>query len=263
MASIHHHELEHDHHDRGQDTTSFTEQNRSHWDKSATSYSSEPWQRDMLNKIHDFMLSNISWIGVDFIDPSTAFEAKDSSSPRKIRVLDYACGPGTVTNVIYSHATEFVGIDLSQNMVEVYNNRFKAVDGGEASKAHAVVGDLLDAEDPNPKLFTGSEYFDFDLVAVGLGFHHFQNLEEATKRFANRLKSGGIFLIIDLVTHAKWDDDNPAIHTVAHNGFGGAEIQKIFESAGLVDIDVVRMQGEVMIRGTHPRTPFMGKGRKL
>ena len=94
--------------------------------KTAATYASEPWQKDLINKTHEFMLANLTWLGVDFTNPSTTFEAPTgpSTSARQVRVLDYACGPGTITSILAGHATEFAGIDLSENMVKAYNERF-------------------------------------------------------------------------------------------------------------------------------------------
>lgn len=58
--------------------------------KTASTYASEPWQKDLINKTHAFLLAHLSWLGVDFIDPSTAFEALDGpphGSASQVRVL--------------------------------------------------------------------------------------------------------------------------------------------------------------------------------
>lgn len=221
----------------------------------------------MINSVTEFTLTNISWIGVDFIDPASKFETS-AAPPRQVRVLDYACGPGTMTAALQGHATEFIGIDLSENMVKAYNARFPSAeeDGTDSIHAHAVVGDLLDSTDPTPSAFADDKFFNFDLVVVGLGFHHFQNLEEATKRFAARLKSGGVFMIVDFLPHGNDplhpDAKHPAAHTVAHHGFSEERLKELFGGAGLVDVDMVVMPGEVLMRGLSPRKVFLGRGKK-
>jgi len=79
----HSHSHSHDHDDNTtEDTTtsststSFLEKNRAHWNSQATTYTSAPWAAEMLNSIHAFILTHISWIGVPFISPS----ASDRSS---------------------------------------------------------------------------------------------------------------------------------------------------------------------------------------
>lgn len=258
----------------------------------ASRYTSEQWQRELLNKVNSFIYQQINWIGVDFLDPSTAFEKPSPGPGRKVRVLDYACGPGSITHALGSRATEYVGIDLSENMVKAYNLRFNPVpdaatrdpspdaDGiydsnDETLTAHAVVGNLLDSKEPSPSHLAASEYFDFDLVVVGLGFHHFADIPLATSRLVERLRPGGVFLILDFVTHAMDENpksikdtyghgeaDLPARHTVAHAGFSEAELKECFEGAGLTDFGIVRMDEDVWLKGQWKRRPFLARGRK-
>ena len=222
---------------------------------------------------------------MDFIDPSTTFEKLSPEvTDRKVRVLDYACGPGTVTHALGARASEYIGMDLSENMVKAYNMRFNPdpatcnSDEGaslgiydkadEKLNAHAVVGNLLDSKQPSPENLSSAEYFNFDLVVVGLGFHHFQDIPLATARLVERLKPGGVFLILDFVTHAMDEksapgNELPAKHTVAHAGFSEDELKQYFEGAGLTHFKVVRMDREVLLRGEAKRQPFLAKGSKL
>ncbi|OAL37800.1 hypothetical protein AYO20_02977 [Fonsecaea nubica] len=289
-TSDHHHHHHHDAPDGDEslrpDNEAFTEANRAHWNNFASRYTSEEWQRDLLNKVTAFIHQHVNWIGVDFIDPSATFETQSpSSAKRQVRVLDYACGPGTITHALAARATEYVGIDLSENMVKAYNMRFNPdstntgntsslVDGSaglddrldENLTAHAVVGNLLDPKDPCPSHLASPEFFDFDLVAVGLGYHHFQDIQLATKRLVERLRPGGVFLILDFVTHAMEESSDATkqsvMHTVAHAGFSEEELRSYFEAAGLADFGIVRMDGEVLIRGEVKRRPFLARGRK-
>jgi SAM-dependent methyltransferase len=221
----------------------------------------------LINKTHAFLLSHLSWLGVDFIDPSAAFEGPIS---RQVRVLDYACGPGTITNILAGHATEFVGIDLSENMVKAYNTRFapNQTDTDHPAptlNAKAVVGDLLDPSGTSSSL-SGPEYHNFDLAVVGFGFHHFDNLTLATERLASRLKPGGIFLIVDFLKHAP--STSPAEHTIAHHGFEEEDVHKVFGGAGLADIGFLKLPEGVKMAfkggdGTeHYREIFLAKGKK-
>ena len=154
-------------------------------------------------------------------------------------------------------------------MVKAYNERFAPADAEDTStptlNAQAVVGNLLDSAGTLPPL-SGPEFHNFDFAAVGFGFHHFDDLSLATKRLVERLKPGGVFLIVDFVTHAKVA--NHAEHTITHHGFGEEEVHKYFGEAGLVDIGVLAIPEPVtmVLKGgdvkEQKRQVFLAKGKK-
>jgi SAM-dependent methyltransferase len=272
MAHDHYHEADDAHahaHQHAADAikathgADFTEQNRNHWDQVAHSYTSQPWQQDMMKRLTVFLRSVTPWLMVPFnpISSSPSSEsfgppATISSSSRPIRVLDYACGPGTVTDILGARANEYRGIDLSAQMVAVYNERF-ASRPEDGFTAHAVQGNLL-APNGDHSAFDGPEYHDFDLVAVGLGFHHFEDLPRATATLVKRMRPGGVFMIVDLVSHHLEEEYK---HVVAHAGFGIEQVKQLFGEAGLVDVDWRVMEGEVKIKEKHPRQIFVARGR--
>lgn len=187
-------------------------------------------------------------------------------------MLDYACGPGVFTNALKGYATAFVGVDVSENMVRAYNERFAESDQrGETSTrtAKAFVGDLVDDRGPSDSVL-GPEFFDFDLAVVGFGFHHFRDLNLATSRLASRLKPGGVLLIVDFVTHARVESDDPSKNIIAHHGFGEDEVKAIFLSAGLVDISMKEMGGAIEMKKpgagddepAQKRNVFFARGKK-
>ena len=77
--------------------------------------------------------------------------------------------------------------------------------GLAASEMHAYQGNLCVPEDPSPAAFTSPEFFDFDVAAVGLGFHHFDDPALAARRLAERLKTGGVLAILDFLPHDRPD----------------------------------------------------------
>jgi SAM-dependent methyltransferase len=123
-------------------------------------------------------------------------------------------------------------------MVNEYNDSVQN-QGIPASEMHAVLGNLLEASDPNPVALSAPEFHDFDIAAVGLGFHHFDDPALAAKRLAERLKKGGVLMIIDFMPHEHFHGhdehghDHPAKKTVTHMGFSEEEIKRIFEEAGV------------------------------
>lgn len=213
----------------------------------------------MINKATAFVLNNIDAVGVDFNDPSATFE---QGSPKTVRVLDYACGPGTITNILNGHATDFTGIDLSPNMVEEYNKRFSS-DQSPHFHAEAVVGNLTDPSG-TPADLASDKFFNFNLVAVGFGFHHFDDLRLTTARLTERLKPGGVLMILDFKPHAREDmHQHPASNTVVHHGFDDETVRKLFEGAGLEDFKSIDMNEVVFLgQGNAKRVPFMARARK-
>lgn len=57
----------------------------------------QPWVQAMVKQIQDYLVANAAWLG---IDPS-----------RKQRVLDYACGHGTISLVLRNSAPRAQRID--------------------------------------------------------------------------------------------------------------------------------------------------------
>lgn len=98
------------------------------------------------------------------------------------------------------YITQAVGIDLTAGMVHEYNT--SALNQGiSTSEMRAVQGNLLDANNPSPSELAGDEFFNFDIAVVGLGFHHFDDPALAAKRLAERLKKGGVLMIVDFLPH--------------------------------------------------------------
>lgn len=209
---------------------------------------------------------------MDFLDPPLTDVEEDglttaTANARQIRVLDYACGPGTVTAILQGYATEFVGVDVSENMVRAYNERFAMSEqqrDGEAGArvTEAFVGNLLEGTGASESI-AGPMFFGFDLVVVGLGFHHFENLDLTTSRLVSRLKPGGVLLIVDFVTHAALEHGDPVKHIVAHQGFGEEEVRSVFGRAGLVDVGIVEMEGTVEMKGPAVKEDQPGQKRKV
>ncbi|KAM0288892.1 hypothetical protein ACHAPQ_001481 [Fusarium lateritium] len=146
------------------------------------------------------------------------------------RLLDYACGTGMLSRVLAQHTSEAIGIDLTQDMVDVYNVQAQS----QGISRQAYQGNLADPADASPAAFEDAKFFDFDVAGVGLGFHHFDNPGLASKRLAERLKTGGVLFIIDFVAH-KIDPEDAAHRGITHHGFVEDEIEQMFENAGLTD----------------------------
>ncbi|KAH9905344.1 S-adenosyl-L-methionine-dependent methyltransferase [Xylariomycetidae sp. FL2044] len=196
----------------------------------------------------------------DADDEGKRMKGKGKDSEREVRLLDYACGTGMMTRTLAPWTTQCVGIDISANMVAVYNARARN-QGIPPSEMHAVVGDLAVANDPHPAHLSGPEFSGFDIAVVGGGFHHFDDPELAAVRLVERLRVGGVLLIWDFLPHSHSHDHHHhgdsgkeesgekaeekgegegegeggragVRTTVQHHGFTAERIQRIFEAAG-------------------------------
>jgi SAM-dependent methyltransferase len=134
-----------------------------------------------------------------------------------------------------------------------------------SERMNAVVGNML-VDPAQPAELNGAEYSDFDMVAVGMGFHHFESTNDAARLLAKRLKPGGKLLIVEFLRPAdddpgkekKWGghegghkhdgrhyapvptekDDHPAKSTIKVHGFTEESIKEVLNSAGLADVRV-------------------------
>ncbi len=131
-------------------------------------------------------------------------------------------------------------MDLAPNMVEAYNERAKAM-GLYPDKMSAVVGNLVDTAPTSSSSSASLEGYDnFDLIFVGMGFHHFPDPPLAARVLAERLKPGsGVLAITDVLL---FDHLVPfeGANTITQHGFTEQSIREVFEKAGLTDIDLVK-----------------------
>ncbi|DAA76591.1 TPA_exp: Uncharacterized protein A8136_7268 [Trichophyton benhamiae CBS 112371] len=145
---------------------------------------------------------------------------------KPFRMLDYACGAGSMTRALLPHVSEAIGIDISQNMVEEYNKNIAAL-GLPTNKMFAKKGNLL--SDKPSEGFSEPEYFNFDLVIIGFALHHFKSPDLAMKRLVERLAPGGILVVLDFIEHSIEVE-----HGVTASGFG-PDLRRQFEDAGVGD----------------------------
>ncbi|OJD35204.1 methyltransferase-like protein [Diplodia corticola] len=232
-----------------------TDANRQKFDEMASQYDAKDWHKKMANMITGEIRSRLDWFGVDW--------AKEHDKSRDVRLLDYACGTGLISRTLGPYVTTIRGIDLSSNMAAEYNSRAVAA-GFSPQEMSAVQGNVA-AKDPEAHL-ADQALFNFDVAAVGLGFHHFDDVFLATKRIAERLKPGGVFFIVDLVSEKPHDIPPELRDYVKVFGFNESGMRSLFEGAGLVDFgfSVIEQPGEMQKSSGEKFTVtlFVAKGRK-
>jgi len=73
------------------------------------------------------------------------------------------------------------------------------------NEMHAYQGNLLAPDDLSPSALASPNFFNFDIAAVGLGLHHFDDPALAARRLVERLRPGGVLLVLDFLPHGKMD----------------------------------------------------------
>ncbi len=165
------------------------------------------WMSAVLHSVYDGLQARLERLGVSF-EPKVSGDGK-----KEMRLLDYACGSGVITRELASSMTSVVGIDLSSANVDRYNADMAAVHtAGAAPRAY--VGDLVSG-DVDPSL-QGPEFFNFDLIVVGLAFHHFYDAEHAAKALTDRLRPGGELVAIEFRRHHGSDQAHHLPHGHGH-----------------------------------------------
>ena len=206
-----------------------------------------PWVLHMSEQLRDCLQANVDWFA---IRQPTA----DGEPPAKL--LDYACGFGMVSRTLFDHAGVIRGIDISETMVDAYNDASRKA-GIPPERMLAVRGNLLDDEDGGEgggsAAIAGPEFRDVDAVFVSMALHHVSDPQALITKLVQRLAPGGVLVIMDwLVTdsdagpmvhghhhhehhdHHKHDGDaaTEAVHTVSRSGFSVDEMRGFFSAAG-------------------------------
>ncbi|KAI9804918.1 MAG: hypothetical protein M1833_006221 [Piccolia ochrophora] len=204
-----------------------SEENREHFDTIATTCENQGWQH-VMDRIREETRKHKAWLGVNFVN-----EGEEGEGKRVVKVLDYACGPGTMAATIEPWATEVRGVDVAPKMVEQFNARAKCRRDADP-EMFAVVGDISPAEGPSASI-AGEDYHGFDLAVVGVALHHMHDSKLVLRRLAERVKVGtGVVFIVDVVPHAH--HHTSAEHTVAHHGFSKEQMVDLMKGAGCRDV---------------------------
>jgi SAM-dependent methyltransferase len=166
-------------------------------------------------------------------------------------------------------------------MVEAYNTLSAS---HNLPNMHAIQGDLLSASPSSP--FQDSKFFNFDIIVMSMALHHVSDTQIMVNKLKERLRQGGVLVIVDWLTmglggdghahvhgHGHEHDDEvkgeggvtAATHTVAHWGFSVEEMTTLFEGAGMVDVGFMEgiEKSNVPAEMKGEQQMFISKARKV
>ncbi|KAI6044389.1 S-adenosyl-L-methionine-dependent methyltransferase [Pisolithus marmoratus] len=166
--------------------------------------------------------------------------------------MDFACGVGLISQELVSKTKTIIGVDISQRMVDVYNNSAKEQSLFPDGRKAVRVDRLAENE---PQL----EGMLFDVVVCASSYHHFPSIVDVTKVLVSYLKPGGSLLVTDMIK-----GEYPMLqahHPVPHKGgFEAEDMRTAFETAGLHKFSFAEV-ASVEFAG-YPVTMFLASGEK-
>ncbi|KAK6000999.1 hypothetical protein QM012_003082 [Aureobasidium pullulans] len=248
-----------------------TAHNRETWDSKAKDYDAKPWQKKIASQVASALDSHASWLGANWT----------SSSNQECRLLDYACGTGSVTRALSNHITHATGLDISSQMLEQYSSLLST--SHPSLHLNTAIADFC-SQDTDSSI-SGPDFHDFDVAGVALGFHHFNNPALCISNLAARLKKGGVLFIVDWLpkdvkpeehighqhahpSNTKEEDTEEwkkMQKTIKTNGFSENDMKTFFEGAGFDEFGFVVLEDSFILQmnGKEVRkTGFIAKGRK-
>ena len=223
--------------------------------KLSDEYDEAPWRQKITQQIATALQERKEWTLARWLKPD------DMQFGRDVRLLDYACGTGSITKALGPWVSVVRGIDVSESMVNKFNEAARS-SGLKPETVNAVVGDLL--ADEVPDHLNTAEYYDFDVAVIGLGFHHFENPVLAVERIAERLKpANGVLLVIDFLPFDQDEHGNEMSKTIKTSGFARSNMEKLYKIAKLDKFSFSVIDDPAVMElqeGTKKRTMFVARG---
>lgn len=183
----------------------------------------------MSKKIGDALCNSVEWMGV----------RNRSKGGSPVKLLDYACGYGMVSSTLLGRFDIIRGIDISETSVVSYNEMAQQ-SGISVGQMHAVQGSIPSLLENT--LLATEEFFDFDLIVISMALHHIEDQVGVLSGLCERLRSGGVFVVIDLAPDRHSHNHDQACGCGDHDNYHAqhkARVQHIVSNPngyGLEDI---------------------------
>ncbi|KAL7905242.1 S-adenosyl-L-methionine-dependent methyltransferase [Trichoderma velutinum] len=169
--------------------------NREFWNTHGSKIFGSQWMLNFAKKIAGALSDNVEWMGI----------RRRSESGPPVKLLDYACGYGMVSSALLGQFDIIKGIDISDASVAAYNEM--AQQSGVPPGLMVAVQGSIPSTSTNPLLAT-EEFFDFDVIAISMALHHMDDRAGVISGLYERLRSGGVLVVVDLA---------PEAHTHGHS----------------------------------------------
>ncbi|KAJ4854504.1 methyltransferase domain-containing protein [Trichoderma breve] len=204
--------------------------NREFWNTHGNKIFGSQWMLNFAKKIGDALSENVEWMGI----------RRRSESGPPVKLLDYACGYGMVSSALLGQFDVIKGIDISDASVAAYNEM--AQQSGVPPGLMVAVQGSIPAISTNTVLAT-EEFFDFDVIAISMALHHMGDQAGVISGLYERLRSGGVLVVVDLAPeahvhdhshdHAHGHTDFSSHHTISkHGGFEPEDMKALLAEAG-------------------------------
>ncbi|MDD3065544.1 MAG: class I SAM-dependent methyltransferase [Endomicrobiaceae bacterium] len=142
-----------------------------------------------------------------------------------MKVVDFGCGTGLLSIAVSSKAKSVTGMDTSEKMIEVFNEKIKKDNLKNVKTCHICGFDAEYVPD-----------IDCGLVMSAMTMHHipFEDIKKYVKKFFDMLIPGGYIAVADL------DEEKGNFHSdndgVFHLGFVRKDFKKIISDCGFENV---------------------------
>lgn len=156
----------------------------------------------------------------------------------KTTVLDFACGTGNVSMGIAPHVKQVVGVDITQEMLDIFNHKVQESTLFPGQVKGIEVNLFEEDSVKANKDKTPVEFGTFDVAVASLAYHHLDDIDQASRTLAGQVRPGGHVYVVDLARASDLVIEQPSDVVPHRGGFTEAEMEETFKKAGLTNIKV-------------------------